>query len=125
MIVLATDAPLDARQLRRLCVRAGVGLARTGSHHGHGSGDFVVAFSVAHRVPHAPDALTRTETVVADESRAMQWLFPAVAECVEEAVLNSLCRATTVTGRDGHVRHALPLDEVSRLVARAQAQISS
>jgi D-aminopeptidase len=98
-----------------------VGLARTGSHHGHGSGDFVVAFSVAHRIPHAPAAVTRTETVLADESRAMQWLFPAVAECVEEAVLNSLCRATTVAGRDGHVRHALPADEVSRLVARARA----
>lgn len=120
MVVLATDAPLDARQLRRLCARAAVGLARTGSHHGHGSGDFVIAFGVAQRIPHAPEALVRTETVVADESRAMQWLFPAVVESVEEAVLNSLCRADTVTGRDGHVRCALPVDEVSRMVARAR-----
>ncbi len=117
MIVLATDAPLDARQLGRLCVRAAVGLARTGSHHGHESGDFVIAFSVAHRIPHVSRVVTRTETVIADEARAMQWLFPAVVESVEEAVLNSLCRAVTVTGRDGHVRHALPLEEVSRLVA--------
>ena len=120
MIVLATDAPLDARQLGRLCVRAAVGVVRTGSHHGHASGDFVIAFSVAHRVAQAPRALTQTETVVADEARAMHWLFPAVVESVEEAILNSLCRAVTVTGRDGHVRHALPVDEVSRLVTRCR-----
>lgn len=121
MIVLATDAPLDSRQLRRLCVRAAVGLARTGSHHGHGSGDFAIAFSIAQRIPHAPRTLTRTETVLADEARAMQWVFPAVVESVEEAITNSLCRAETVTGRDGHVRHALPVDEVSRLVGRARS----
>ena len=120
MIVLATDAPLDARQLRRLCVRAAVGLARTGSQHGHGSGDFVIAFSVAHRIPHAPERLTREETVLADEARAMEWLFPAVVESVEEAVVNSLCCAETVTGRDGRVRYALPVEEVSALVARAR-----
>ncbi len=120
MIVLATDAPLDSRQLRRLCARAAVGLARTGSHHGHGSGDFVIAFSIAQRIPHAPQTITRTETVVADEARAMQWLFPAVVESVEEAVVNSLCRAETVTGRDGHIRHALPVEEVSALIARAR-----
>ena len=120
MIVLATDAPLDSRQLRRLCVRAAAGLARTGSHYGHGSGDFVIAFSVAHRLPHAPEVLMREETVLADEARAMLWLFPAVVESVEEAVVNALCRAETVTGRDGHVRHALPVEEVSALVARAR-----
>ena len=116
MIVLATDAPLEARQLRRLAIRAAAGLARTGSHYGHASGDFVVAFSVAHRIPHAAQGLTRTETVLADEARAMQWLFPAVAESVEEAVLNSLCRAEMVMGRDGHIRHALPVEEVAELV---------
>ncbi len=120
MIVLATDAPLDARQLRRLCARAAAGLARMGSHHGHGSGDFVIACSVAHRIPHTPRTVARTETVVVDEARAMEWLFPAVVECVEEAVLNSLCCAESVTGRDGRVRHALPVEEVSRLVARAR-----
>jgi D-aminopeptidase len=76
---------------------------------------------VAHRIPHAPEVLTREETVLADEARAMQWLFPAVAESVEEAVVNSLCRAETVRGRDGHVRHALPVEEVSALVARARS----
>lgn len=119
MIVLATDAPLDARQLRRLAVRAAAGLARTGSHFGHGSGDFVIAFSVSHRIPHVALDLTRTETVVADEARVMQWLFPAVVESVEEAILNSLCRADTVAGRDDHVRFALPVAEVRRLVSQA------
>ena len=119
MIVLATDAPLDSRHLRRLAIRAAAGLARIGSHYGHGSGDFVIAFSVAHRIPHATPDLTRTETVLVDEARAMQWLFPAVVESVEEAVLNSLCRAETVVGRDGHVRYALPIDEVGRLVRQA------
>jgi D-aminopeptidase len=121
MIVLATDAPLDARQLQRLGVRATAGLARTGSQLGHGSGDFVIAFSTAHRIPHAAPALTRSETVVIDEGKIMQWLFPAVIESVEEAVLNSLFRAVTVRGRDDHVRHALPVEDVARLVMRDQS----
>ncbi len=112
MVVLATDAPLDARQLWRLCVRAGAGLARTGSYHGHGSGDFVIAFSTAILVPHSPPALVMTQPVVTDEGKAMFRLFPAVIECVEEAVLNSLFRAETMAGRDGHTIHALPVERV-------------
>ena len=120
MIVLATDAPLTGRQLRRLCVRAAAGLARTGSHYGHGSGDFVIAFSTGWQVDHEPEALTAQQTVLADEGRAMAWLFPAVVESVEEAVLNSLFRAEMMVGRDGHVRHALPADEVVALVRRCR-----
>ncbi len=116
MVVLATDAPLTARQLHRLCVRAAAGLARTGSHYGHGSGDFVIAFSTAHRIAHQPASLLTTRTVLADEGRAMGWLFPAVVESVEEAVLNSLFRAETVVGRDGHTRHGLPVEEVVALL---------
>jgi len=112
MVVLATDAPLDSRQLQRLCVRAGAGLARTGSHLGHGSGDFVIAFSTARRIPHQPDSLTESATLLADEGQAMAGLLPAVVEAVEEAVLNSLCAATTTTGRAGHVRYALPVDRI-------------
>lgn len=122
MIVLATDGPLSSRQLRRLCVRAAAALARVGSHLGHGSGDFVIAFSTAQRIPHESAGLTRIETVLSDEGRAMAWLFPAVVESVEEAVLNSLCRAETVTGRDDHVRHALPLDRVAALVRKARGR---
>ncbi len=116
MVVLATDAPLDARQLRRLCVRAAAGLARTGSVYGHGSGDFVIAFSTAQRLAHEPASLTEKRTVVADEGRVMRWLFPAVAESVEEAVLNSLFRAETVVGRDGHICHGLPVGAVVALL---------
>ena len=118
MIVLATDAPLDARQLGRLCVRVGAGLARTGSTYGHGSGDFVIAFSTAHCVDHAPAALETMQPAVADEGTAMYWLFPAVIECVEEAVLNSLFRAETMTGRDGHTIQALPVERVLEICRR-------
>jgi D-aminopeptidase len=118
MIVLATDAPLSDRQLQRLCVRAAAGLVRMGSHHGHGSGDFVIAFSTATRIEHIPASVTTTQRVLADEPKAMAWLFPAVVESVEEAVLNSLAQAKTVVGRDGNTRHALPLGVVAEMVRR-------
>jgi D-aminopeptidase len=108
MIVLATDAPLDSRQLGRLCRRAVAGLARTGSFLSHGSGDFVIAFSTANRIPHHPPALIAERPVLVDEGRGMGYLFRAVIEAVEEAVLNSLFAARTVVGRDGHVAHRLP-----------------
>ncbi len=121
MMVLATDAPLTSRQLRRLCVRAAAGIARTGSHIGHGSGDFVIAFSTAHLLPHRigdePVPLVADAPTILDEPRAMQWLLPAVVEVIEEAVLNSLCAAVTMTGRDGHIRYALPLDEVRAMLS--------
>jgi D-aminopeptidase len=120
MIVLATDAPLDARQLQRLCVRAAAGLAHTGSHYGHGSGDFVIAFSTSQRVEHEPSSLTTTQVVLADEQKVMSWLFPAVVESVEEAVLNSLFRAETMVGRDGHMAYALPVEQVVGLVLKHQ-----
>jgi len=119
MIVLGTDAPLSERQLGRLCRRAAAGLARTGSHYGHGSGDFVIAFSTAQRIAHAPAALTTTQIVLADEAQGMAWLFPAVVESVEEAILNSLFKAETVVGRDGHTAYALPVEEVVSLLRSA------
>lgn len=112
MTVLATDAPLSERQLGRLCKRAAAGLARLGSVYGHGSGDFVIAFSTAGRVPDPAPTLTVPTVAVIDEAAAMHGLFPAVADCVEEAVLNALCMAETMVGRDDHVRHALPIEEV-------------
>ncbi len=122
MVVLATDAPLGDRQLRRLCVRAAAGLVRTGSHHMHGSGDFVIAFSTAYRIAHAPRSLLTTRTAVADEPTVMAGLFPAVVECVEEAILDSLCRAETVVGRDGNTRYALPVEEVVALVRTSRPE---
>ncbi len=96
MIVLATDAPLSPRNLERLAKRAVLGLARTGSFLDNGSGDFVIAFSTRNLVPHQPAARTLAgEELVND---AMSPLFLAAVEAVEEAVYNSLLKATTVTG---------------------------
>lgn len=112
MIVLATDAPLSDRQLGRVCRRAAVGLARTGSVLAHGSGDFVVAFSTTPRLPLQPPEAFSPRLALVDESRVIDLFFRAAAEAVEEAVLNSLCAAVTTTGRDGHTAYALPMDQV-------------
>ncbi|MBE0631695.1 MAG: P1 family peptidase, partial [Burkholderia vietnamiensis] len=104
IVLLATDAPLDARQLSRLARRAGAGLARTGSVYGHGSGDLALAFSTAYTIAH--DASTVSlPALVADA--ALDPLFMAAAESVEHAIVDALLQAVTVTGRDGHVRHSL------------------
>ncbi len=118
MIALATDAPLSSRQLQRLCARAAIGLGRTGARMQHGSGDFVIAFSVAHRIPHHAAELIALRPALADEGKVMNGLFQAVIECVEEAVLNSLFCAETLVGRDGHIAYALPVDEALRLIQR-------
>jgi D-aminopeptidase len=118
MIILATDAPLSARQLQRLCSRSAAGLARTGSFLQHGSGDFVIAFSTAQRVAHQPQALTLSQDVLANEALVINGLFRGVVECVEEAVLNSLTGSQTMVGRDGHVAYGLPLEQVCDLVQK-------
>jgi len=112
MIVVATDAPLDARGLERLAQRAFLGVARTGSPMTNGSGDFAIAFSTAaavRRNPLGPGQLTRSAETVAND--ALSPLFEAVVEATEEAILNSLFRAETVRGPRGTVG-ALPLDSV-------------
>jgi D-aminopeptidase len=116
MVVLATDAPLSCRQLERLCRRAVAGLVNVGSRLENGSGDFVIAFSTSSRVSHVATALTAQQTAIADEARVLNALFRAAIESVEEAVLNSLCAAETMVGRDGHTAHALPLDQVQELM---------
>ena len=118
MIVLATDAPLNSRQLQRLCVRAGAGLARVGSHYGHGSGDFVIAFSTAYRMEHEPIGLVAERAVLLDEAKVMEGLFRAAVESVEEAIVNSLFGAQTIVGRDDHVAYALPVDDVMKLIRK-------
>lgn len=115
MIILATDAPLEARGLGRLCRRAAFGLARTGSTGQGGSGDFVIAFSTANRLLDRP-ARPPAPRAVIDEQPIMDALSLAVIESVEEAIYNSLLMARTVVGRNGHTRHALPADEVARIV---------
>src|SRR5512143_3385391 len=115
MIVLATDAPLSSRNLERLARRAVLGLARTGSSMANGSGDFVIAFSTANPIPHAPTRPTRPVEEL--ENDFVSPLFLAVVESVEEAVYNSLTRATTVTGYRGATVEALPLDRLRDLLA--------
>ncbi|HXX95322.1 MAG TPA: P1 family peptidase [Planctomycetota bacterium] len=99
--VIATDAPLDHRELRRLCKRAGLGIGRTGTAARHGSGDLFIAFSVGRGPGGLPDP---------NEA------FHATIEATEESVYNALFAATTTTGREGRTVHALPVDQVISLV---------
>lgn len=114
MIVVATDAPLDSRELKRLAARAIFGLARTGSSFSNGSGDYAIAFSTSKecRVPHGATVHQMRPTVPTD---AMSPLFQAVLEATEEAVYNALLQATTMTG-NGVTVEAIPIDEVKRLL---------
>ncbi|MFI8205331.1 P1 family peptidase [Streptomyces sp. NPDC085937] len=107
MIVVATDAPLDARQLTRVARRAVFALARTGAAYSHGSGDYAIAFAT--RPGAAPP--------VADDT--LSPLFEAVLDAVEEAVLNSLLAATTTTGHGGRTVPALPVDRLLTALADA------
>jgi D-aminopeptidase len=115
MIIVATDAPLDARNLKRLAARAWLGLARTGSSASNGSGDYAIAFSTAPQVRiHAYDkALTRNVEVMTND--AMSPLFLAVIEATEEAVYNSMFKATTMTG-NGHTVEALPIEKTVEIL---------
>ena len=110
IVVIATNAPLDARQLKRLAKRAALGLARTGSTVRHGSGDFILAFSTGNVIPHDPKERTYPLTVFADTH--LNPLFAATVEATEEAILNALTMATTVIGRDGHKAEAINLHRV-------------
>lgn len=116
IIVLATDAPLDARQLGRIARRAPLGLARTGSLGGHGSGDLAIAFSTANRIPHEANGPTRAVTVLDEGHPIVDDLFRAVVETVEEAVINALWAARPIEGREGHRRDALPHETVLALL---------
>lgn len=105
ILVMATDLPLDSRQLGRVLRRGSVGLARLGSFIGHGSGEVFVGFSTANpRNPGDPAALS---TVTRFSEEKMDLPFRAMAECTEEAVLNSMLCARTVTGYTGRTVHSL------------------
>ncbi|HWQ10343.1 MAG TPA: P1 family peptidase, partial [Holophaga sp.] len=105
IMLLATDAPLDARQLRRVSLRAAAGLARTGSFYGHQSGDISLAFSTAYTLPQDPDAPAPAVAML--HETWLEDLFRAAADSTEQAILNSLWHAETVVGRDGHRRCGL------------------
>jgi D-aminopeptidase len=115
MIIVATDAPLDARNLKRLAARAWLGIARTGSAGSNGSGDYVISFSTAPQVRiHTNDkALTRNVELMPND--ALSPLFQAVIEATEEAVYNSMFKATTMTA-NGHSVEALPIDKTVKIL---------
>jgi D-aminopeptidase len=121
MVVVATDAPLDARNLKRLAARAIMGLAKTGSYSSNGSGDFVIAFSAAPdaRVPENPRTPTLSPPVLSND--AVSPLFQAVKEATEEAVYNSLFMAKTTTGYGGRTVEALPIDKVLEICRKYNA----
>jgi len=105
IVLLATDAPLDSRQLRRLCMRAASGLARTGATIGNGSGEIALAFSTGYTLPHYQAAAVTQRPALHED--ALGPLFQAATEAVEEAVLDSLFSAEAVLGRDGHERRSI------------------
>jgi D-aminopeptidase len=117
MVMVATDAPLDARNLKRLGARALLGVTRTGSAASNGSGDYAIAFSTAAEVRIHPEdkALTRHVELLSND--AISPLFLAAIEATEEAVYNSLFRGTTTTGQ-GHTVQALPLEKTREILRR-------
>jgi D-aminopeptidase len=116
MLVVATDAPLDARDLERLAARAVFGLGRTGSTYSNGSGDFAIAFSTSAEMrSRFNDPAPRTRRVLPPDATSP--LFEAALEATEEAVYNSLFRATTVTSRSGSAE-AIPVERVQELLKR-------
>lgn len=108
MIVVATNAPLEARNLKRLAARAIGGMARSGASMSNGSGDYVLAFSTAESVRIEGSDRLREGLRLGNDS--MSGLFSAVMDATEEAILNSLLRATTITGRNGATSRAIPID---------------
>ncbi len=121
IMVIGTDLPLSHRELHRLGVRAGFGLARTGSLGHSGSGDFVIVFSTANKVPYDEDAVFLRETRLNDACREIDRAFQAVIEAVEESIISALFAARTVTGRDGCIREAISIERVLELL-RARVQ---
>lgn len=103
IIVLATDAPLSSRQLKRVIKRCGIGLGRTGSHFSNGSGDIVIGFTTARKIQHQYDSNLEDRQQLRDDQEVMNSLFMAAAEATEEAIINSMSQAETTTGRNNHI----------------------
>jgi len=118
MMVVATDAPLDSRNLERLAKRAFMGLAKTGGIASNGSGDYVIAFSTATalRIPYQADEPVKQAGLLHNDLTSP--LFMAAIEATEEAIINSLFAATTTTGKEGHKVEALPIKKVITILKR-------
>lgn len=115
IIVIATDVPLTARQLYRVAKRGVIGLARTGGYAYNGSGDIIFAFSTAQRIKHHQKEIIDIKST---PDNVLSPLFKATAETVEEAIINSLLQAKAMTGRDNHIRHALPKEDLLKIMKK-------
>jgi D-aminopeptidase len=116
IVVIGTDAPLNTSQIGRVCKRSALGIGRVGSYAAHGSGEIILGFSTANRVPRVGTELTHKMTVLYD--RALGPFYEAVIEATEEAILNSLCMADDMTGQGGNFAPGLPLDRVAELLGQ-------
>ncbi len=117
MIVIATNAPIDRSQLKRIAKRAVLALGRTGSSMSHGSGDYVIAFSTASEV-RIRTSIPKTESVIRFREDDLSAVFQATVEATEEAIYNSLLKATTVRGYNGTTIEGIPIDDVKRLMKK-------
>jgi D-aminopeptidase len=117
--VVATDAPMLSSQITRLCKRAALGIGRVGSFAAHGSGEIIVGFSSANKVPRATIGMSHRIEILLDE--ACDGLYEAVVECTEEAIINSLCMADSMRGQSNHFAPALPLDRLVEILRRHQS----
>ncbi len=116
IVIVATDAPLLPTQCRRIAQRATIGLARMGSLGGNSSGDIFLAFSTGNRGLAGPAGPGETRALRMIPNEANTPLFEATAEATEEAIVNALCMATTTTGIEGRVAHAIPLDRLRQVM---------
>jgi D-aminopeptidase len=116
IVVVATDASLLSDQCRRLAQRATVGLARVGGVGHNTSGDLFLAFATGHHIPAHADGPIPLGVMIPHSH--LNPFFDAVAEAVEESILNALAAAETMVGRDGHTAYALPLDELQAVMHR-------
>ncbi|MCA9680918.1 MAG: P1 family peptidase [Myxococcales bacterium] len=118
--VVATNAPLHSHQITRLCKRVALGIGRAGSWAAHGSGEIVIGFSTANKVPRESRGMTYRMKILLDQR--MNPLYRAAVEATEEAIMDSMCMATAMTGHSGHHAPALPLEELASLLERARRQ---
>lgn len=119
MVIVATDAPLDSRNLKRLAKRALLGIARTGGFYSNSSGDYAIAFSTAPGLRILHNSPSPTQKIEILRNNLMSPLFMAAAEAAEEAILNSLFKAQPMQGMDGHKVEALPLDKLKKIMEEA------
>lgn len=118
--VVATDAPLSSHQMGRLCKRAALGIGRVGSYAAHESGEIIIGFSTANKIPRTTKKMTYRMKFLLDQ--AINPLYQATIEATEEAILNSMCMAETMEGHSGNKAYALPLDRVKAIFDKMKAQ---